>query len=507
MKKIGFLFGAGAELAYGLPSGGKFALDIFRHKQDIVKQEFKDLRKKIALNTDYAANWLPPNFNSNNVGSFGKSMFYSIIRDTIEHNRDKIIDIFSNFDKYSKILEKQINEDFNVTIKDILEKVTNTKLNNSNMKQVVSYISDLSSGDNIFQSKYMSSLLTAYKTKDFFNDSQKKELKKILRFLFQLQLGALSEELIRKINDNVFKNTDDDIDIFDDFEDIIQLNYSAVGELGFQYLIDHLEKESPNSDAEFIVHFARQLLELIYSFVIDYKTLIDSNWHYLYTPKKEWAKFCKICIFLMSAREYIKNTAKNLCSNKGYYDDLSEALNRHIFSDECIIATTNYNEIIDKKLNKDIVHLNGSTDTWYDPYLNKISSKQGFENEKEIHIIVPLIFTQSGTKPMTSIKMSEKYVNLYQEWQKSEAIVSIGFGYNSDDEHINSIIRTLVEEDDKMLYVLEIDQNKDIEILEDELQKKLKISKRQNIKIILINNERNIIDQQNTSWIEYISKI
>ena len=29
--KYGFLFGAGAEVGYGLPSGGKFALDIFRH--------------------------------------------------------------------------------------------------------------------------------------------------------------------------------------------------------------------------------------------------------------------------------------------------------------------------------------------------------------------------------------------------------------------------------------------------------------------------------------------
>jgi hypothetical protein len=30
MQKLGFLFGAGAEICYGLPTGGKFALDIFR---------------------------------------------------------------------------------------------------------------------------------------------------------------------------------------------------------------------------------------------------------------------------------------------------------------------------------------------------------------------------------------------------------------------------------------------------------------------------------------------
>ena len=30
MSKISLFFGAGAECSYGLPSGGKFALDIFR---------------------------------------------------------------------------------------------------------------------------------------------------------------------------------------------------------------------------------------------------------------------------------------------------------------------------------------------------------------------------------------------------------------------------------------------------------------------------------------------
>ena len=45
MKKIGLFFGAGAEMEYGLPSGGKFAIDLFR--QDPTKYKFfnKFLRK------------------------------------------------------------------------------------------------------------------------------------------------------------------------------------------------------------------------------------------------------------------------------------------------------------------------------------------------------------------------------------------------------------------------------------------------------------------------------
>lgn len=80
------------------------------------------------------------------------------------------------------------------------------------------------------------------------------------------------------------------------------------------------------------------------------------------------------------------------------------------------IATTNYNKIIQDILGDcdQVTFLNGSVDSWYDPYLNKIGSKEELDNS-EHHIIVPLIFTQSGTKPMTSISMSEKYVDLYRK--------------------------------------------------------------------------------------------
>ena len=36
--KIGFLFGAGAEIGYGLPTGGKFALEIFRQDTALIKE-------------------------------------------------------------------------------------------------------------------------------------------------------------------------------------------------------------------------------------------------------------------------------------------------------------------------------------------------------------------------------------------------------------------------------------------------------------------------------------
>ena len=89
--KYGFLFGAGAEMGYGLPSGGKFALDIIRHDSSESKQEFKNMREAVDSITNYANQWLPNDFKNKNISSFGRSVFQNIITDTLGNNRTRII--------------------------------------------------------------------------------------------------------------------------------------------------------------------------------------------------------------------------------------------------------------------------------------------------------------------------------------------------------------------------------------------------------------------------------
>lgn len=60
--KVGFLFGAGAEASYGLPSGGKFALDIFRQDASSSKEEFKVMRSEIDATSNYVYQWLPEDY-------------------------------------------------------------------------------------------------------------------------------------------------------------------------------------------------------------------------------------------------------------------------------------------------------------------------------------------------------------------------------------------------------------------------------------------------------------
>lgn len=499
--KVGFLFGAGAEVPYNMPTGGSFALDIFRQDPAQSKKEFKDMRSQIGLDTEYAATWLPDNFCNKNIGTFGKSVFENIIKDTIEHNRSKVIEHLNKFDIIAENVSSKIQVKYNVNIDEIIEGIVERDLDALNMSQMFAFANEFSEGNRLFSNKYFSALLSIYKKTSKNSSLLKKNLGEVILSIIQLQVGALSESLSRHINDSPFSKKDDDIDLFDDLGDLINLNYSLSGVSGLNYLLDQDEIQEPLDNEGYIVLFARSVLENIFSDVIDYKSLIDTNWHYLYCPKSEWSKFCKICIFLFTVLNYIEDQCKKADEDKsGYYDDLNEYINNKKI-DISAIATTNYTSLITNKIpsTEKIYFLNGSTGKWYDPYLNRIGTKDQL-NEDETHFIVPLLFTQSGTKPMTSIYMSKEYVRVYESFYDSDIVCVVGFGFNLDDEHINGIFRELVDHN-KQLMIITIKGDKSTTELEKIYAKRLKVNKRKNIHVILVDKDR--MDDKNL-WLDTV---
>ena len=500
MMKYGFLFGAGAEVGYGLPAGGKFALDIFRFDASDSKKAFKEMRDMVDPTTYYASKWLPNGYMEKNISSFGKTVFQNIIKDTVEHNRDNIIKRINQFDEIaSKEIRSMLNDgiDMNAVLKGLLGK----DVSNIRMGQTIKFIDELQQGNELFNSSYYSALLLVYKKKNILTREQRVELGKILLSILQLHIGALSESLTRKINDGLFAKKDDDIDFFDDIGEIIQLNYSSSGLTGMEYLLDKHEADT-SSDGGKCLRLAQKIIESIYAVVLDYKSLIDANWHYLYSPSSDWAKFCKICIFLLTVRAYISKIAIDVHpeSRRGYYHSLKETADKGLFEIGAV-ATTNYNRFIEAILQTQVTFLNGSTETWYDPYLNRIGERDLIKTD-ENHILVPLMFTQSGTKPMTSIEMSIAYVSTYQEWRTADKIVVVGFGFGTDDEHINGIIRTLIDSDDKNIEIVTVESGKSANELAKDYALKLKTSKCDNISVIQVNDQGK--DSTGKMWTEII---
>lgn len=134
-----------------------------------------------------------------------------------------------------------------VDIDNIFQKVIGRSVDNVNMSSDVKFIDEFKQGNGLFGNSYFSALLLAYKKKTVINGEQRNELGKIILSIIQLQAGALSEELTRKINDSLFSRKDDEIDIFDDIGEIIQLNYSASGLSGMEYLLEQ-RKADINTD-------------------------------------------------------------------------------------------------------------------------------------------------------------------------------------------------------------------------------------------------------------------
>lgn len=500
--KYGFLFGAGAEVGYGLPSGGKFALDIFRHDVTESKKAFKEMRDNVDYTTRYASYWLPDGFRDKNISSFGKTVFQNIIKDTVEHNRENIIKRINNFDEVAKNEASMMKKD-NIDIDALLEKLIGRKLDNVHMGQMISFIDEFKQGNDLFNSSYFSALLMVYKDKMIMTGEQRVEFGKILLSIIQLLVGALSETLSRRINDGLFSKKDDEIDIFDDIGEIIQLNYSSSGLSGMEYLLDQREADI-STDAGKCLRFAQKIIEAIYAVVLDYKTLIDANWHYLYSPSTDWAKFCKICIFLLNVRDYITKMAYSAKpeAKHGYYNVLKESIDEKKF-EVSAVATTNYNRFISDILRIEVAFLNGSTETWYDPYLNRIGTKSELTTS-ENHILVPLMFTQSGTKPMTSIEMSMKYVDTYTQWKNSDRVIIVGFGFGTDDEHINGILRTLIDVDNKEITVVTLDKHQSDDVIAKDIARKLKVTNVSNISIIQVDvNGINIQDKK--IWTDALS--
>lgn len=493
--KYGFLFGAGAEVGYGLPSGGKFALDIFRHDVTESKKAFKEMRDNVDYTTRYASYWLPDGFRDKNISSFGKTVFQNIIKDTVEHNRENIIKRINNFDEVAKNEASAMKRD-NIDIDALLEKLIGRELDNVHMGQTISFIDEFKQGNDLFDSSYFSALLMVYKNKTIITGEQRIEFGKILLSIIQLHVGALSESLSRRINDGLFAKKDDEIDIFDDIGEIIQLNYSSSGLSGMEYLLDQREADI-STDAGKCLRFAQKIIEAIYAVVLDYKTLIDANWHYLYSPSTDWAKFCKICIFLLNVRDYITKIAAGAKPEDkyGYYHVLKESIDEKKF-EVSAVATTNYNRFISDILRTDIAFLNGSTEIWYDPYLNRIGTNSELTTSEK-HILVPLMFTQSGTKPMTSIEMSMKYVDTYTQWKNSDRVIIVGFGFGTDDEHINGILRTLIDVDNKEITVVTLEKHQSDAAIAKDIARKLKVTNVSNISIIQVDaNGENIQDKK-----------
>jgi putative uncharacterized protein (fragment) len=503
MKKIGLFFGAGAEMGYGLPSGGKFAIDLFRQDPTKYKKKLRKTLEEIKVTSTYATNWLPDSYLNKPIYAFGEKDFISIIQSSIEYRQDKIVEKFNDFDSLCEKAITKLNIDKNF-LNEKFEEISGGEIGSVIYSQKIKINPLITNDVKLFSSSYYSAMLETIRTQENKDDLQRYSIS-----FLQLIVGAHGYNLVKKLNEELFTQTPDDLPIFDDIFGMFSLEFHKAGSTALELLLR--EKRTFNKDknaslAELLSAISQEVLENIFIDILDYQKLIDNHYRYLYCPKKEWAKFTKMVVFLEIAKDYISQNLGNIKTNQeGYYNDLLSINDLEITS----IGTSNYNniiEIVSPKIaeKQNIIHLNGSVKDLYNPYKNNIEKIGTDSTSQEKQILVPFLLTQSGIKPLTSVEMSRRYVDLFDSFKNSDAIISIGFGFNQDDGHINGLFRELIEVYNKKLIVVDIsaDESK----TQKEIKKKLRVGTNGG-NIIVVSIDKDTRKSNDKFWHELVADL
>ncbi|WP_413525166.1 hypothetical protein [Photobacterium phosphoreum] len=476
--KLGFFFGAGAEVGYGLPIGGKFAIDLFRQDVSEHKQALRDHLRSLNQCDPYVTGWLPEKYATQRIHAFGKNEFTSLIESSIEYRKSEIVRRLNNFDIEADKALADLGIDKQAAIDKFNEEMDHA-FGDQLFSTAVQMNSLLADEVKLFGSEMYSAMLSTLRAKDNTAD-----LQRYAGAFLQLLVGAHGQELVQRLNQELFEAAPDDIPIFDDVSGMFKVEFSQAGLSALELLMESKREYdlTDGSVCDLLSALAQQLLENIFTTVLDYQSLIDSHFRYLYSPKTEWAKFSKMVIFLWATRKYIKDQLDQVgkLPDSGYYHDLKrcETLGIEISA----IGTANYNNLVETIAQQldyqipDVHHLNGGVCDYYNPYKNSVVSCMNVEDVPQDQIYVPFILTQSGLKPLTSVDMSRRYVSLFDNYSECDAIVVIGYGFNIDDSHINGLFRQLIEDDNKSLYWICLNTDGTAEAQKRILVQKLRIS-------------------------------
>lgn len=138
--------------------------------------------------------------------------------------------------------------------------------------------------------------------------------------------------------------------------------------------------------------------------------------------------------------------------NKAYYAVLKES------NIPCNIVTTNYTDLCERILGKSVTYLHGKL-SWFEDLkhltvydcTDEKEQKEALENKE---YLIPFILIPSGVKPLICTKQMEEFHNFIKSLKKSDFLVVNGYAFNSEDNHVNSIIGEWlrISEKHKLIY-------------------------------------------------------
>lgn len=133
-----------------------------------------------------------------------------------------------------------------------------------------------------------------------------------------------------------------------------------------------------------------------------------------------------------------------------YYRVLKKYKNEYKLEDLKII-TTNYTPIVSEVCGIDthkIAHIHGKFGWFENPRTLQVYdiNDPDFNEEFQNDILFPYIFLQSGIKPIVEGRLVEEFHKMNKYLNEIEELIIVGFQFNDDDNHINSMLHHFIKE-------------------------------------------------------------
>ena len=212
-----------------------------------------------------------------------------------------------------------------------------------------------------------------------------------------------------------------------------------------------------------------------------YMGIIDEKFHTLISPKalgpqKFWdVVFCYTRAYLLIVSEmmqkdsiseveyqkilfdidYVKQIISSFCTTKSKLNSYYSILRENSDANTSII-TTNYTPLcqsITGIASHNIAAIHGQLGLFESPYQLRVYN--GFERALPNELCFPYMFIQSGIKPIIEEYQLREYSKMLDFLKNSDRLVIVGYRINSDDNHINGIIKNYV--DNKKIIYLDYD--------------------------------------------------
>jgi hypothetical protein len=403
-EKTTFLFGSGAEGCFGLPLGANFTYECLIKENKPLADTIKELCNTKDRNENYK-DWLGE-IQSN---SSTRLMFQNIVQRTVAY----YIKRFEFLDDMENIDDKQF--------------------------KLIWYSADNSKKDS-YKKRYKGNSIILKKFEDIeeFEEPQEHPQKVYFDKLYQNYNNLMDREstvnslLPEFCFDNKLKGWEKNLISYDSVE-----NYF--------YTVLNPKKYGPVKFTRLLNYYWKAYFSIVEKLIPD---IITDNFYYNYIKK----------ISKNEDSNYINNIIKSkiiTANENSYYEHLKAKKPRGIL-------TTNYTSFVESIFDNEkdrkgkISYINGNLNWFEYPYEMKVIDITD-DNEKQPddnHVFFPFIFATSSIKPVIHPKQINEYHKAITLLGASNYLVTIGFGFCEDDNHLITIIKDWLYKDLKHILIV-----------------------------------------------------